>query len=297
MVNLNSDQLESNVSLIRELAKRFKGRVSKCNLHDYQVARAPFDWYEALQSSTPRPDTFVRKLHCKIDDNRTLIRINDEYVVIEISKNVKDSIVCSFGEKNVFFLEEHFGTAIKAPAALSSIFQCDIFLLNNNASEDTPLLLKDAYTQEYIRALSLDHGESLHILQGQIALYLKRNEIKVVLEAITIFSKFVCSLPEGKDEAIDFENLPKEFHALIPLIKRWGIADDDERNEVLSKASSSTINRLVQKVTPYFDAINHYLNSFTDVPLPEHAVALRSLAECVSEALSGTKGTTKGCNS
>jgi hypothetical protein len=281
-----SDSLKRNLALLREVADRLKVQTKPFNLHDPQVARSPFDWHEAQQYNTVLPpDRFSRKLQCVIDGNRTLIRVNDEYVVIEMNGAFGGNIVCSFNHKNVFFQKEHFGTARLASATLASLYGCRIFLLKSEASSNAPSLLRKPAIRKYIRALNPGPKESLHILQGQVALYLQRYKSGEVLDALKRLSMLVCNLRDASKQAIGFEALPAEFHGLIPLIQRWGITDDEERSERLVRASRSVRSLLVKEVEPYFNVINRYLDSFGSKPLPEHAVLLGALAECVSEAL------------
>jgi hypothetical protein len=68
------------------------------------------------------------------------------------------------------------------------------------------------------------------------------------------------------------------------LIKRWGISDDSERSEKISKASSNTLTHLASALELDFNEINDFLASFENRPLPECAIRLGALAECATEA-------------
>jgi hypothetical protein len=71
---------------------------------------------------------------------------------------------------------------------------------------------------------------------------------------------------------------------LTPLIRKWGVTDDDERRELLEKASQETLKRLVKSVVPHLSSIDEYLDSFGTEALSEAAIALGALAECTLEA-------------
>jgi hypothetical protein len=282
-----SDSLKRNLALLREVADQLGVRTKPFNLHDSQVSRSPLDLEAFERNDIVPPDRFIRKLQCVIDGNRALIRVNDEYVVIEISGCFGRNIVCSFNE-DVGWLR-HLGTLTLAPAALASLYACPIFLLSNEATCDALSLLRKAAIRKHIRELSLGIGESLHILGGQVILYLKRYKRDEVLDALKILTMFVNDLPKVREKATNLKDLPAEFHDLIPLILRWGITDDEIRNEVLCRASRVTRSHLVDQVAPYFGAINRYLDSFGNKRLPEYAVLLGALAECASEVMNSIK--------
>jgi hypothetical protein len=52
----------------------------------------------------------------------------------------------------------------------------------------------------------------------------------------------------------------------------------------LDEASDGELGELVKAVEPRFAAINQYLDSFDDRPMPQAATALGTLAECTVEA-------------
>jgi hypothetical protein len=82
---------------------------------------------------------------------------------------------------------------------------------------------------------------------------------------------------------VDLSKLPERFAPLLPLIKIWGVTDDTERDELRAASSSTELERIVEKVQPYFEAINLYLDSFGDLPMSEAAIALGALAEFAAE--------------
>jgi hypothetical protein len=104
------------------------------------------------------------------------------------------------------------------------------------------------------------------------------------VQTVSILKALLAELPQSQEAKVDLRQLPAEFHSLISLITKWGISDDEERNERLLKASNRTRRNLIATVAPQFEAINRYLESFRDEPLPEHACMLGALAECVAEA-------------
>ena len=61
-------------------------------------------------------------------------------------------------------------------------------------------------------------------------------------------------------EDVDLQELPAEFHDLIPLIDEWAIGDDLERESNTQAASTDELKRLTEAVQPRLDAINTYLD-------------------------------------
>lgn len=276
-----SDSLKCNLALLRQVANELGARTRPLNLHDSQVARSTLHWREALRKETILPpDRFVRQVRCAVEGYPTVVRVNDEVVVIEMRGPFGGNILCSFNQQNVIC-----GASKLASQELIAPHDWKVFLSDHEVSRDAVWLLKQPAFSRHIEALDLDATESLHILRGQVKVYLRRYESRQILDVLDILVAFVKSLPTVPQEPIDLKQLPKEFHSLIPLIKRWGVADDEQRSELLSRVSRKTRSRLVELMNPYFDAINDYLDSFGKMPLPEHAILLGALAECASEAM------------
>ena len=79
------------------------------------------------------------------------------------------------------------------------------------------------------------------------------------------------------------DELPRQFHDLIPLLSRWSIGDDVQRMETLESASTDELQRLIESITPRFEEIDSYLRSF-DMHPPHAACLLGNLSEATCEA-------------
>jgi hypothetical protein len=88
----------------------------------------------------------------------------------------------------------------------------------------------------------------------------------------------------GRDEQKDFQKLPSQFRRIIPLLEKWSTSDHSDRDSLLAGFPKATLKALVEEVSPYFESINSYSDSFGKQPLPEEAAALGRLAECAAEA-------------
>ncbi len=104
------------------------------------------------------------------------------------------------------------------------------------------------------------------------------------MSALDILGAVLDEVPFQESEPIDLAALPEEFLGLKSLVRTWAIADDTERSERLCRASTKALRRLAQRLRPQLGAIDTYLRSFGDKPLPEAAVALGAVAECACEA-------------
>jgi len=79
------------------------------------------------------------------------------------------------------------------------------------------------------------------------------------------------------------KNIPENLHPLIPLIKKWSVSDDSDREQLVDEATEKEKKRLVKTVAPYMPEINKFLDSFEDGVLSDEAILFGNLAELVSE--------------
>lgn len=86
-----------------------------------------------------------------------------------------------------------------------------------------------------------------------------------------------------RPDSLDLKKLPVDFHHLIPLIQKWAIADDSDRDDLISPTTGS-LQKLVDQVQPYLTKIDSYLDSYGGRPLTPEAIALGKLAESALEA-------------
>jgi hypothetical protein len=146
-----------------------------------------------------------------------------------------------------------------------------------------PAVLELARVREAILALGLGADEGLRFYGTSVSAILRPGPQRHVSEVLPGLGRLADGLPQHREEALSFADLPEPFHPLIPLIKRWGIADDDARSERMGKASRKQLQALVKRLSPFFGPINDSLDSFGD-RVPESAAALGALAEAASEA-------------
>jgi hypothetical protein len=135
-----------------------------------------------------------------------------------------------------------------------------------------------------IEGLRLATGESLHVCASRLTVYLRPTSRQRILDAVAAAIALADRLPAATTTKVDFSDLPVQLASLVPLAKRWALSDDVDRGERVNQASSRNLQRLVRVVGPLFGAVNAYLDSFGEAPMPESATALCALAECAAEA-------------
>jgi hypothetical protein len=53
---------------------------------------------------------------------------------------------------------------------------------------------------------------------------------------------------------LDKKRIPKALHHLIPVVEEWGITDDYDREEKLSKATDAELRALISSIDDVSDA-------------------------------------------
>lgn len=167
------------------------------------------------------------------------------------------------------------------------IYICSYFLGNKCYLNDVGKcieMIKDYLPRFNFQKYLFDPNEGMMLCGNSANLALK--EPSRILPAIDILLEMLPVIEENfpdKPDDIDANAIPEELRDLIPVLKKWAISDDQEREEKVTKAAKGTLTRLVNRVTPKMEAINRYLDSFGDEPWSEEAAMFASLAELVSE--------------
>lgn len=84
------------------------------------------------------------------------------------------------------------------------------------------------------------------------------------------------------------KNIPEQLRPLVPLIKKYGIPDDTEREQLIEGMKTNKKKQLIETVSPYMSEINKFLDSFKEDPLSEEATRVGNLAELVTELMINT---------
>lgn len=271
--------------VLQELARRFKGKLSQCEVYDANVCTTrsvPDRPWELLPVSG---EPFSRRLKFTCQGRKVTVLANNTYVHGAVSGTFASRPFTINAKQRVGFRSE-FAEALSIGGERYPVFTED-----GKVSSDQKHLLSRSELVSLVEQSGLREGESLYFTKGEIGFYLKRPDsdrtIGVVDRVIELARKV-----EIAEQELNLELLPVQFHPIIPMIRKWAWADDSERNDVLAAAPDAVLLSLTEEVFPYLGAIDSYLDSFLGGAPTEQAVALGRLAECALEAKQHLDGKT-----
>ncbi|WP_295793191.1 hypothetical protein [Mucilaginibacter sp.] len=136
-----------------------------------------------------------------------------------------------------------------------------------------------------LKQFELTANESIFIYQNCICMALSstRNLIIAIDILVDLVNKYDTLFKKDIKTKIFRKNIPANLHPLIPLIKKWSVSDDSDREQLVDEATEKEKKRLVKRVAPYMPEINKFLDSFEDGVLSDEALLFGNLAELVSE--------------
>ena len=212
----------------------------------------------------------VRKIRIMANANWISIGVLGKFAVDPLSINTQDRI---------FVLEK------QACSLSGEGIQYPVFTAKGDLQKGQTEFFQNSRLSEILRLGGLFPSESLQANRGELDVHLIRPSLERVKIWTDGFTEVANDIEQPSiDEEVSFKTLPFQFRPLVPLIAKWGIADDVERENILENAPASTLSMLIHEVEPYLAAIDAYLDSFkTDEP-DEAACALGRLAECTVEA-------------
>lgn len=160
------------------------------------------------------------------------------------------------------------------------------------SKDNDPNLLENKNFQTFWEPFSkkmtdmiLTEIEGVFFITGAIylAFSYERDVISIIDYIIDLIENNPIIFYKIPDERIFKKNIPENLRSLIPLLKKWSIPDDSEREQLLEETSEKQKKKLVKTVGPYMVEINQFLDLFGDEPLSHEAILLGNLAELVSE--------------
>jgi hypothetical protein len=269
--------MPNELKQLQELAKRFKGKLSQCEVYDSNVCTTrtkPGRPWELLPVSG---EPFLKRLRFTFRGRRVAVLANSTYAQVAASGTFASRPFTINAKQKVAFRSEF--------AELLSVHgeQYPVFTEDGRVSSDQNYVLSQRELASLVEWSGLEEGESLHFTRGEISFYLKQPDNDRISGAIDRVIELAEKVEIAKEE-LSLEQLPAQFHPIIPMIKQWALADDSERTDLLATASEAMLRRLTDEVLPYLDAIDAYLDSFRGGAPPEPAAALGWLAECALEA-------------
>lgn len=138
-----------------------------------------------------------------------------------------------------------------------------------------------------IKDLKLSNDETISIREDGIGLALRVDrDLSLVLdEIINLIDKNKDVFKMQNTVKIFKKNIPENLQVLLPLMKKWAIPDDGEREQAIEGLSNNQKVKLINMVEPFMNEINKFLDSFEDGALTHEATLLGNLAELVSELM------------
>jgi hypothetical protein len=224
-------------------------------------------------------EPFVRILSFAREGRKIRIMANTTWISIGVLGNFAVDPLSINKEDRIFVLEKQAGSL------RGQEIQYPIFTAKGDLKNGQRELAQSSGLSEILRLGGLFPPESMQANRGELDVHL----VKPTLERVKIWTDGLSGLAKdiekaSADEEVNYKALPFQFRPLIPLIKKWGIPDDVERENVLENAPASTLSMLIAEVGPYVAAIDAYLDSFKTEEPDEAACALGRLAECTIEA-------------
>jgi hypothetical protein len=88
-------------------------------------------------------------------------------------------------------------------------------------------------------------------------------------------------------QRLDSAAVPTDLRHLLPLAERWGIGDDVERNQKVSRATTADREELRNAITPFSARITAWLDSFGGGAMTDEAAAFMYMQLALEEMLAG----------
>ena len=269
--------LQNNQFIVRSLAKEFRGRTETTNCFNPNVCNSDFLPTKPAETKFIPGDCFELEARFLWENHRFLASANNEFVDLSLRLvGVGCTPVFSVNRRDAVM---RFMERVKQPVAFPSL----VYAADSTSAAAVGSWLSVAANAECIRSFILKEKDSLHVYGNQLSLFLFTPSRSRVAEMLPLLVQLTSHLVLVSDGRIDFGSLPKHFLPLKPLMKKWAVTDDVERDFLISRASKTSLKKLVDGVCPLIPAINAYLDSFGEKAMPEAACALGALAECATE--------------
>lgn len=270
--------IDDPLGIMRELAKRFQGRISSINLQDANVCTWTHPPGRSWESTIVSGEPFSKQLRYAHRGHKIRMFANRYFLNAEVTGSFAMEHL-SINKKN----ENNFMLKAAAEALRINEKQYCTFTKSGTLTARHRNLFARAEFKAFVRELDLHDRESLHFAADSTSVYFEHPSFSRVTNAIESLINLADSIEEPEEE-LDLSVLPVQFHPLIPLIKKWAIGDDSDREDFLAAAPAPVLRILIDEVDPYLKVIDSYLDSFREGPPTEQAAALGRLAESALEA-------------
>jgi len=270
--------LKQHQSIVKSVAKEFRGKTKDINCFDANVCKSEFLPTRPWETKYLPGDLFELEARFLWGKHQFYASANREFVRLALRlKCVVCSPIFAVNRPDRVMLIK---TAVKQPKQLP----IQVYATDTPSAAIVRVWLKDTANLECIKSFSLGDNDSLHVYGNEFWIYLYHPSRDTVVAMLPRLEKLAEHLRLESEDAVDFSALPEAFQKLKPLIEKWAVSDDQERSLLVDEASLRTLKVLVQTVSPHMETINEHLNSFGDRALSDAAVLLGALAECATEA-------------
>jgi len=244
---------------LKELAAQFGGKIEKQNHYDANNGHS------------------IRGLIVK-DYNGFYFRVEDFGNILKIGVKVE----CDFS----FSINSPDSIFCYTKPVITGNFPYKLYF----SSSDENLFQKTGFQQFWkfvslkIQNIKLSENESIFIYRNWVQFSLNSNrniaeDIDQIVDLVTNDLLF----KRKTNQKILSRNIPENLRHLIPLIKKWSVPDDSEREQLIEESTDKQKNKLISSVDPYMEDINQFLDSFGSAALSDEAIFLGNLAELISE--------------
>ena len=128
-------------------------------------------------------------------------------------------------------------------------------------------------------------SESVFFYSNRVifALDSKRDLVKALDKIIDLLIENNTIFKKEARQKIDLKNIPDNLKLLLPLLKKYSVSDDSERDELVEQMSNNQKTALIRTVDPLMSEIEAYLDSFVNKVFTHETSLISDLAELVAE--------------
>ncbi len=98
-----------------------------------------------------------------------------------------------------------------------------------------------------------------------------------------ILEEFTFPQETGDPQQLDPDRVQPKLRDLLPLVSRWGVADDHRRRELQQQASAAEKQELASALNGRLPSIYQWLNAFNEMELSQEAAGFAYLLVIVGE--------------
>jgi hypothetical protein len=267
----------NSLTVVRQLARQVGAKTTPINLYDRNVCVGEWVADRPCELVVLSGEVFCLQLHYTHKGRRARVFANRQFINASAIGSFNVGSILSINKRNAISPMGH------AEDRMIRGRRYPLFTKNGNLAPEHEVLLAHPALAALIESSFLKTDESLHFFDDQIGIYLDKPTLERLRETINRMMTLAAAI-QAPEEEMDLASLPVRFHPLIPLIAKWGVADDHERECFLRGQPQSARRRFVETVAPYLHSIDSYLSSFGERQPSEEAAALGHLAECAVEA-------------